>query len=341
MGLVERLGSCSEITPIHGGVDWLDAVVPPKYLGNMTAVARTLSRLSRTADRFGHYPSLVVVWSVIGTAAIAQRALDRALTGGTNDLRNVAIDLWLILLWAFATPTILRSAARYPVRGDRALRHGVTHLAFALAFVLGTNVIIRLPMLVDRTHTVADFGRDLSWGLVHFGPTALMLFGIIVAIGHLRPRASGDAEPAEALVPKSSSVASLAPLDAVPPSSPMPVPTARRYPERIAVREWSRPRLVRACDVEWIEADDNYVIVQVAGRTYKGRGRISELADQLDPASFVRIHRSAIVRLASIREVQPLAKGDLAVVLHDGKTMRVARSRRGAFEAAFGHSFAR
>jgi len=108
------------------------------------------------------------------------------------------------------------------------------------------------------------------------------------------------------------------------------------YPERITVREWSRAHLVRAADVEWVESDDNYVIVQVAGRVIKGRGRISDLESRLDPAHFVRIHRSAIVARDRVREVRPLAKGDVAVVMTDGKMLRVARTRRDALERVLG-----
>ena len=290
----------------------------------MIAATPDISPLSRLASRVGRPWILAGVWCVLGAAAVVQRAMDRTLSGGQNDLRAVAIDVWLILLWALATPAILRTARRFPVRAGHAVRHALLHLVLAVAFVLATNVLIRLPMLFDPAVSFGDCVRDLGWALVHFGPTALMLFGIIVAVGHLPLSATSAAEATPPLATESA------------PDTPVPAPSLR-YAERIAVREWSRPRLVRACDVEWAESDDNYVIVQVAGRTYKGRGRISELAEQLDPAAFVRIHRSAVVRLASVREVQPLAKGDLAVVLHDGKTMRVARSRRASFEAALGH----
>jgi two-component system, LytTR family, response regulator len=87
-------------------------------------------------------------------------------------------------------------------------------------------------------------------------------------------------------------------------------------------------------EIHWVEADDNYVVVHAGDRTYKGRGRIGDLESQLDARAFVRIHRSAIVRVESIREVQPLTKGDLAVILRDGKVLRVSRGRRAKLESA-------
>jgi hypothetical protein len=257
-----------------------------------------LAPLFRLHARLGPRLALVVIWSTIGLAAVAQRWLERALDGGDNDLRAVGVDVWLLVLWAVATPTILSAARKYPIRAHDAPRHAVVHLGSAVAFIVVTNVVIRLPMLWWPPTDIAVVGRDLGAGLVRFGPTALLVYAAIVGIGHLTRTAERPA-----------------------------------YPERITVREWNRARLVRAADVEWIESDDNYVIVQVAGRTLKGRGRISELETQLDPARFVRIHRSAIVARASVREVQSLAKGNLALLMNDGKLLRVARTRRGALES--------
>ena len=106
--------------------------------------------------------------------------------------------------------------------------------------------------------------------------------------------------------------------------------------ERVVIREWHRVHLVRPDHIDWIEADDNNIIARVGERIYKGRGRISDLESQLDPDRFARIHRSAIVRVECIAELLPLARGGLAVRTHDGKMMRVSRSRRAALATALG-----
>lgn len=244
-------------------------------------------------------------WALVAVVGGALRWVDRSLSGARNDVAAVALDLWLVALWAGATPLILRSVRRYPIRQGALARHAALHCAFAAAFILGTNALVRLPMAFRLGAGAAAV--NLVAGLARFAPTAFIAYGVIVAIGHWW---LGRVDPA-----------------------PVPEPAAER-PERIAVREWSRVRLVRPADIDWVEADDNYVVVHAAGRTYKGRGRISELATQLDPAEFARVHRSAVVRLTSVREVQTLAKGDLALVLDGGKVFRVARGRRAAVEAA-------
>ncbi|HET7458660.1 MAG TPA: LytTR family DNA-binding domain-containing protein [Gemmatimonadaceae bacterium] len=260
---------------------------------------------------------VAVATALYAAMAAAQLLAARLLPTGdaARDAMRVRQDVALLAIWALATPAIVRLARRYPPRGDAAARHVALHLAAATAFIVAANAAIRIPLLLPPW----SLGRavvvgDLLRGLARFYPAALVVYAVLLTAAH---RAwTGGAESPE--VPRGA-----------PPSPPSP-------PERVVVREWNRVHLVRPDDVEWIEADDNYVVVHAAGRTYKGRGRIGDLASQLDPTRFVRIHRSAIVRTECVREVQPLGKGDLAVILRDGKTLRAARGRRAALEAALG-----
>jgi two-component system, LytTR family, response regulator len=119
-------------------------------------------------------------------------------------------------------------------------------------------------------------------------------------------------------------------------TEPTPTSAVATIDGHITVRQWNRVHLVRVEDIDFVEAEDNYVVVHTASRAYKGRDRISELESQLDPRRFVRIHRSTIVHVGKIREVQPLTHGDHAVILRDGKVLRVARSRRQALGQALG-----
>jgi two-component system LytT family response regulator len=122
----------------------------------------------------------------------------------------------------------------------------------------------------------------------------------------------------------------------VPAPAPPSAATPATEPECLVVRQWNRVHFVRLEDVDWVEAEDNYVVVHAAGRRYKGRERIADVEARLDRRRFVRIHRSTIVHTARIREVQPLTHGDHAVILRDGTALRVARSRRQALETALG-----
>ena len=100
--------------------------------------------------------------------------------------------------------------------------------------------------------------------------------------------------------------------------------------DRIAFRVDERLLIVPVSDVDRIEADDNYLNVYTARRRYRVRGRLGALEPQLDPRQFVRIHRSTIVALDRVVEVQPWFRGELIVVLRDGTKCKVGGSHRAA-----------
>jgi two-component system LytT family response regulator len=113
------------------------------------------------------------------------------------------------------------------------------------------------------------------------------------------------------------------PIPALPASS-----AATDYLNRLVVKTQGRIMLIPVTEIDWIEAADNYVILHVGERTHLLRGSMNALGAQLDPARFLRIHRSAIVNAERIREVQPHYNGDAIIVLHDGTALRLSRNRR-------------
>ena len=101
-----------------------------------------------------------------------------------------------------------------------------------------------------------------------------------------------------------------------------------RFLDRIMVRARGRMFFVRTEDIDWIEAADNYVRLHVKGDSHLVRERIASLEDRLDPARFVRIHRSTIVRLDSIQELRPWSSGEMIVVTRDGAKLKLSRNYR-------------
>jgi two-component system LytT family response regulator len=101
----------------------------------------------------------------------------------------------------------------------------------------------------------------------------------------------------------------------------------------LTVRDGSRTVVIPARDIVWIEAEDYYVRVHTAARRVLVRRSLRALTAHLDPDTFVRVHRSAIVNVRSVREVTPLASGDQQLSLADGTTLRVSRTYRAALEA--------
>jgi len=110
-----------------------------------------------------------------------------------------------------------------------------------------------------------------------------------------------------------------------------PIATARptssgSYVTRFGVRDDDRTRFIPASSVDWFEADNNYVVLHVSGANHRLRSAISVLARSLDPRQFAQIHRSTIVNLDRIKEVQPWFGGDYVAILHDGRQLRVSRT---------------
>lgn len=101
-----------------------------------------------------------------------------------------------------------------------------------------------------------------------------------------------------------------------------------RYAERLGIRRDGGILFVRLEDVDWIEAADYCVRVHTGGRFHLLREPLRELEGRLDPRRFFRIHRSAIVNLARVRELQPHFHGDGILVMQDGTRLRVSRARR-------------
>ncbi|MFL5537814.1 MAG: LytR/AlgR family response regulator transcription factor [Longimicrobiaceae bacterium] len=118
-----------------------------------------------------------------------------------------------------------------------------------------------------------------------------------------------------------------APADAAPSTEPA------RHATRLVVKSAGRTVFVRVDEVDWIEADDYYAKLHVAGKTHLLRETMGSLEARLDPARFFRVHRSAIVNLDRVREVQFLFRGEHVVILHDGTRLKLSRSRLEKLEA--------
>jgi len=114
---------------------------------------------------------------------------------------------------------------------------------------------------------------------------------------------------------------------------PRPPGTTKR--QRFLVRVRDRIVVLNAADIDWIEAADYYASIHTGGHSYLLREPLSDLEKSLDPAIFFRVHRSAIVNLCRIREIEPLFHGDSVLVLSGGSRVKLSRARREEFERVF------
>jgi two-component system LytT family response regulator len=140
--------------------------------------------------------------------------------------------------------------------------------------------------------------RDQAAGLV-----GTRLLGLLESMGTAAPRAAG---------------------------SP---PAGQPWLSRLVVKNAGRVTFVRVDEIDWIEAADYYVRLHVARKSHLLRETMNTLESQLDPARFFRVHRSAIVNLDRLVEIQPYFHGEHVLVLADGSKLKLSRSRKEKLEA--------
>lgn len=113
-------------------------------------------------------------------------------------------------------------------------------------------------------------------------------------------------------------------------------PAAKQPLDRVAVKVDGVLKIVRTADVDWWETDGNYIRLHVGGASHLIRMTAAAIEPQLDPRSFIRIHRRYIVNVDRIVEVQPWFAGDAIVVLRNGAKLRLSRTYRERLHARLG-----
>ena len=108
------------------------------------------------------------------------------------------------------------------------------------------------------------------------------------------------------------------------------VPSAPR--ETLPVKDGGRTNLLRTQDILWAEGAGDYALLHAGGETYTARVTLRDLEAELERAGFLRVHRSAIVRAASVRAVTPLPKGEAMLTLEDGTEVKASRTYRTQIE---------
>lgn len=109
-----------------------------------------------------------------------------------------------------------------------------------------------------------------------------------------------------------------------------------QYLTRVPVRAEGRVLVIDLADVDWLGAADNYVTLHAGARDYLVRDTIAQFDRRLDPDRFVRIHRSTIVQIDRIAELQPDFHGDFTVRLKTGTSLALSRTFRARVEERFG-----
>ena len=241
----------------------------------------------------------------------------------TNTLMELArlrvdVPLWLPFVCEYTgvyalvmlLPVIRWFDGLYPIRRDSWHYAVPAHLLMTVPFALVHSALFVAARKVifpvfDATYTFGDLGFELvyeyrkialGYGLALF---SLYAFRHYVQLHRLLEMPEAAAEP----------------------SVPRPV-------QRFLARRGNRDVIVNAGDIRYVEAAGNYVVLHTAEGALRLRETISNMTLKLAPADFARIHRSHIVNLDAIKEIQPWFHGDQRLVLHDGTMLNLSRRYR-------------
>jgi two-component system, LytTR family, response regulator len=113
-------------------------------------------------------------------------------------------------------------------------------------------------------------------------------------------------------------------------------PSMGRAVDRLPIKVDGRIIVIRVADIDWIEAERDYVSINVGGKTWLMRETIAALELRLALSGFVRIHRSTLVNAERVKELRPQDKGEYTVVLNDGTALKLTRHYRASVERLVG-----
>lgn len=119
-------------------------------------------------------------------------------------------------------------------------------------------------------------------------------------------------------------------------ASPSTTKDAGMRRHRLMIKSGGRIHFVRMADIDWCEASGNYVRVHVGAQEHLVRDTMAHLESELDPQQFVRIHRSTIVNVDRIQEMQSSFNGEYVVLLRTGVRLTLSRGYRDAIQNRLG-----
>lgn len=213
-------------------------------------------------------------------------------------------------------PGLIAFERRFPLRWDTLGRNLPWHLAGTLVFC-GTHLLVMVALrkvayaLVGSSYTTGHWISVFGYEYLKDVRSYVLILCAVLSYRLLLLRLQGEARVLDATEPATGATPSGSPL-------------AR--PERFLVRKLRSEFLIAAADIDWLQAQGNYVGIHVNGHDYLLRSTLADFLGQLDPARFVQVHRSYAVNLDRVAEIEPLDSGDARLRMRDGS--QVACSRR-------------
>ena len=231
---------------------------------------------------------------------------------------------WHPVVWEWSShlvllslvPAIIAFERRVPLHFETLRRnlpiHALASVAYSLVHVLAMVGLRKLAYASQGEHY--DFGNwphELFYEYLKDWRSYVSVLAVLLTYRLLLLRLQGEARLLDA-PDEGPSVGSI------------------ERPERFLVRKLGKEFLVAANDIEILQASGNYVNLRVRGREYPLRATMAGIEPRLDPARFVRVHRSYMVNLDCLAEIEPLETGDARLLMRDGTKVPCSRRYRAA-----------
>ncbi|MGA9335200.1 MAG: LytTR family DNA-binding domain-containing protein [Rudaea sp.] len=244
-----------------------------------------------------------------------------------NQRMHAGFANWQLFSWEWSShlvslalvPAIIWFSRQVPLRYGTLRRHVPLHalasIVYCTVHVAGMVALRKLDYAWHGQHY--DFGNwphELFYEYLKDWRTYVGVLLVVAAYRLLLLRLQGEARLLDA------------PDEGIDPHEPI------ERPDRFLVRKLGKEFLVAANDVEYLQACGNYVNLHVRGRDYPLRTTMAGIEPRLDPSRFVRVHRSWMVNLDCIAEIEPLDTGDARLRMHDGATLPCSRRYRAALK---------
>lgn len=233
--------------------------------------------------------------------------------------RGEALPIWQPFVWEGSSqlmtlallPLIIFANQRWPIRIGLLRRHLLIHLAGSVLFSLAhVGGMVALRHLTYAFHDAQyDFGRWTVELVYEYRKDFFAYVSILVTINVYRYIVSQLRGEATVIAEGE---------DIAPPN----------FPERLLVKKLGKEFIVKVQDIDWVEAAGNYMNLHIDNRIYPLRETMAGLEKLLDAKQFARIHRSQMVNLDRVREIQALDSGDYKVTLQSGLELSLSRRYR-------------
>ena len=281
-----------------------------------------MSDAASTHPRGALYASAVLWIAVFIGAGLGNLWIDwadAAREGAPVDLASLSIaEGSSLLVSLLLLPLLLLACRRWPLSLENWPRRLPGYLLGSLAWsALHVGGMVALRTAIHASMGLHyDYGPWLANFAYEYGKD-VQTFSLIVLVAHGFERYARLRQgEAHALSTPDSGV----PL--------VPEAAAAGHPKRFLVRKLGRDFLIATDDIEWLQANGNYVNLHLGGRVYPLRGTIGGIESQLDAEKFSRVHRSHIVNLAMIASIEPTDAGDARIHLKDGSVVPCSRRYR-------------